>query len=267
MFFRYDPDEWRPHGPWGQHLDTRAAGRLEPGQLVVWDRQPYRIIEVRERAHHDWPETYRTAWAKHGMPDPDAWDYRPCVVVLRHEDQPDSKPLHVQGPHNKSLYLLPEHYSICRLCHELPPCRHVHNESVMERATERMEKEMAILPGVCHGCREPISKRQKHFTFPGPNLIRPDLGDNSAVFHTRGGCLGFLRSYDERWAADRPGRSRLFYCGGTVTNHHDGSSECSNPECTATGERRGLVQHALGIWHHPEAAREVQGCWCLAGAA
>jgi hypothetical protein len=266
MFFRIDPDEWRPHGPWGRHLDTRPTGRLQAGQLVVWDRQPYRVLEVRERAQHDWPEAYRKGWVKYGMPDPATWEYRPRLVVLRHEDQPDAKPLHLVGPDNKSWYLLPEHYSICRLCHELPPCRHVHTEAVMDRARERMEKEMAILPGVCHGCREPISKRQKHFTFPGPNLIRPDLGDHTAVFHTRGDCYGYLTSYDKRWAAAEAGRERFFHCPGTLTVHHDDSSECSHSDCVAQGAHKALVEHAVWIRHHPRM-REARGCWCLAAAA
>ncbi|MFJ7895857.1 hypothetical protein [Streptomyces anthocyanicus] len=266
MFFYYDPDEWAPHGPWGRHLDTRTTDRLKPGTLVVWERHPHRVVEVRERAHHEWPEKYREVWVKYGMPDPDSWDYRPCVVVLRDEDRPDSKPAHLLGPSNKSWYLLPEHYSICRLCHELPPCRHVHNEAIVGRASERMEKEMAIMPGVCHGCREPITKRQKAFTFPGANLIRPDLGDGSAVFHTRRACYGALDSYDKRWAKAEPGRERLFYCPGTITEHHDGSSECSRPDCVAKGEHAGLVQHALWLRHHP-AMGEAQGCWCLAAVA
>ena len=29
---------------------------------------------------------------------------------------------------------------------------------------QRMEKEMAILPGTCHACKEPITRRQKSFT-------------------------------------------------------------------------------------------------------
>jgi hypothetical protein len=245
-------------------LDTCTTERLKPGLLVVWERQPYRVVEIRERAHHEWPEKYRQVWVKYGMPDPDSWDYRPCVVVLRHEDRPDSKPAHLLGPSNKSWHLLPEHYSICRLCRELPPCRHVHNEAIMERASKRMEKEMAIMPGVCHGCREPITKRQKSFTFPGANLIRPDLGDNSAIFHTRGACYGSLDSYDKRWAAAEPGRERLFYCPGTITEHHDGSSECSRSNCVAKGDHTGLVQHAVWLRHHPQM-REARGCWCLAG--
>jgi hypothetical protein len=264
MYFRYDPDEWRPQLP--GPIRATYTDKLTPGTLVVWERQPYRVLDVRERAHANWPDSYQEEWVKQGMPDPDSWRYRPRVIVLRSEDDPKAKPFNLQGPNSARWYTLPEHYPICRLCREIPPCRHVHNEAIMERATERMDKEMAIMPGVCHGCREPISNRQKHFTFPGPNLIRPDLGDNSAVFHTRRDCYGALDSYDKRWAAAEPDRERLFYCPGTLTEHHDDSSECSRPDCVAKGAHKDLVQHAGWVRHHPRM-REVRGCWCLADAA
>ncbi|WP_097964929.1 hypothetical protein [Streptomyces sp. or20] len=261
---RYDPDEWRPAQG---HSRLRAnTDRLKPGSILVWDRQPYRLIEVRERDHADWPQNYRDAWVKHGMPDPTTWSYRPRVVVLRHDDQPQAKPLHLLCPDSTYWYVLPEHYWVCRTCQELPPCRHVHNETVIDRAAERMEKEMAIMPGVCHGCREPISSRQKSFTFPGPNLIRPDLGDGSAIFHTRNDCAGSMKAYDERWAAAEEGRRRYFYCEGTKTLHHDGTGECTAPDCLAKGNLASWVEHKLWIQHHPRSSPEVQGCWCLAAA-
>lgn len=265
MHFRYDPDEWRPAQG---HSRLRATtGRLKPNSILVWDRQPYRLIEVRDRDEADWPQSYRDAWVKHGMPDPATWSYRPRVVVLRHDDQPQAKPLHLLCPDSTYWYVLPEHYWVCRTCQELPPCRHVHNEAVMDRAAERMEKDMAIMPGVCHGCREPISSRQKSFTFPGPNLIRPDLGNDSAIFHTRNGCAGSMKAYDERWAAAEEGRRRYFYCEGTKTVHHDGTGECTTPDCLATGNLADWVEHKLWIQHHPRSGPEVQGCWCLAVAA
>lgn len=267
MFFRYDPDEWRPSRQDPQHHHPTSTGRLEPNAIVVWQRKPYRLLEVREMLHANWPEQYREAWVKQGMPDPDTWAYRPRVVVLRSEDDPKAKPVHLARPDSTYWYTLPEHYAICRLCHELPPCQHVHNESIMERATERMNKEMAILPGTCHGCREPITKRQKAFTFPGANLIRPDLGDNSAIFHTRSDCYNSLDSYDERWAAAEEGRRRFFQCDGTLTTHYDGTTECTTPDCAAKGSLGGLVRHRMGIRHHPRGVRVVQGCWCLAAVA
>lgn len=274
----FDPDEWSPDdlGPWAQ----RETGQLEPGQLVVWERQPYRVLEVREVPDANWPEKYRRAWVESGMPDPHTWCYRPRVVVVRHEERREDKPIHLGGNNSVRWYVLPEHYAVCRLCRELPPCTHVHTERVMARASERMAKEMAILPGACHGCREPITRRQKSFTFPGSNLIRPDLGDHSAIFHTRGKCYGALTAYDKRWAAAEPDRARLFFCEGTRTIHYTGDVDCDNPQCLAKGELKDLVDHRCSIWHRPgtpgrlyEAMRDFghdpgagnDACWCLAG--
>lgn len=264
MHIRYDPDEWKPELPGAVHTRATYTDKLTPGTLVAWDRQPYRVIEVREREQANWPDAYREAWVQQGMPDPSTWYYRPRVVVLKPEDDPNAKQLNLQGPNSARWCTLPEHYPLCRLCHELPPCRHVHTERIMDRATEKMAETMAILPGTCHACKEPITKRQKSFTFPGPNLIRPDLGDNSAVFHTRGACSGLLESYDKRWAAAETGRARFFYCPGTFTLHHDDSGECSQPDCVAKGALKDLVEHALWLRHHPRM-QEASGCWCLAG--
>jgi len=264
VHFRYDPDAWRPEIPGAPSRQQASTGKLEPGDLVVFQRKPYRVVEVRERAHANWPDVYRDAWVKQGMPDADTWYCRPRVVVLRSEEDPTAKTLNLQGPNDHYWHTLPEHYPICRLCKEIPPCAHVHNERIMDRATEKMAEDMAILPGSCHACKEPITKRQKSFTFPGANLIRPDLGDASAVFHTRSKCFDAIKAYDRRWGKAEEGRTQFFYCEGTQTQHHDDSLECSNPACTAVGDREDLVEHKLWVRHHPRM-REAKGCWCLAG--
>lgn len=258
---QFNADDWWPRQPGLGHASTSS---LEAGTLVVWNRAPYRVVEVREMELVDWPEKFREAWSECGMPEPGTWQRRPMVVIVRAEEgSPDGKPVHLGCAAHTSWRVLPEHYSVCRLCRELPPCRHVHTEQVMERAAEKMAQQMAILPGCCHACREPISKRQRSFTFPGPNLIRPDLGDHSAIFHTRQQCLGVLRSYDERWAKAEPDRTRLFFCEGTITRHHDGTGECSRDDCTDKGALRGLVGHRGAIWHHPRGTASRESCWCL----
>lgn len=263
MQIRFDPDEWRPELPGPPSSHTVDTGRLEPGMIVVFQHKPYRVLEVRERAHANWPDAYRDAWVRQGRPDPDTWRYRPRIFVLRPEDDPEAAHVNLQGPNCARWYVLPEHYPICRLCKEIPPCRHVHNERIMQRATAKMDRDMALMPGVCHGCREPITRRQKSFTFPGPNLIRPDLGDDTAAFHTRQSCAGAAKSYDERWATAEEGRRRFFHCEGTFTVHHDGTSECSSPHCVATGPLADWVEHRMWIRHHPRM-EEARGCWCLA---
>jgi hypothetical protein len=271
VYFRYDPDAWRPELPGPPSRQQASTSKLEPGALVVFQRKAYRVVEVRERAHANWPDAYRDAWVQQGMPDPDTWYCRPRVIVLRSEDDPTTKALNLQVRNDHYWHTLPEHYPICRLCKEIPPCVHVHNERIMDRATEKMAEDMAILPGSCHACKEPITRRQKSFTFPGPNLIRPDLGDGSAVFHTRRQCFhtrrqcfDAIKTYDRRWAQAEESRTQFFYCEGTFTVHHDDSSECTYADCRAKGPLADCVEHKMWVRHHPRM-REAKGCWCLAG--
>ena len=66
------------------------------------------------------------------------------------------------------------------------------------------------LPGCCHFCLEPVTRRQKAVVFEGPNLRFPQLGEDSAVFHTRQLCLRDARGYGEAWAAAVPERIPKF---------------------------------------------------------
>jgi hypothetical protein len=257
-------DRWHS----GQPTTLCPTPKLTQGQIVIVGRKPFRIERVRALETHEWPEKFVEAWRKQDMPDCATWHQRPYRVEGFWETPGASQNIHgTVAPDSHIWNVLPEHYSVCRLCGELPPCTHVLNERIMERAAERMTRDMAILPGMCHACREPITKRQKSFTFPGANLIRPDLGDHSAIFHTRQGCLGTVRSYDERWAKAESDRSRLFFCEGTITRHADGTRECSRDDCLAKGELRDLVDHRCAVWHHRERRDIGSGhnCWCLDG--
>ena len=257
MIIRIDPDAWHPEQRDAGHC---SGSRLTPGQIIIWDRKPYRVVETRERDPFDWDDKTRDKWVDHGCPDPTTWAYRPLVVVLRDVDQPDAKPLHLSGSASIMWRTLPEHYAVCRLCGELPPCHEVHNEKIAERAGERFEQEMAIMPGSCHACREPITSRQKFYRFDGPNLIRPDLGDGSAIFHLRTSCRYALQQYDKRWAAAAPGRRRSFFCEGHLVHHYDGTKSCSNPECPSVD-----VDHRAAEWHRPGVQAKWTGCWCVSG--
>lgn len=257
MILRLREDDWYPT----ERTGYCYGSSLTVEQLVIWERRAHRVVETRERDLTDWPEQYREQWVKQGMPEAATWAARPFIVVVRPDDDQATKPQHLIGPANHMWQTLPEHYAICRLCGELPPCRHVHNEKIATRAAERFEKEMAILPGCCHACREPITRRQKSVRFTGPNLIRPDLGDDSAIFHLRSKCHGAVRQYDERWAK-ATGKPRRFFCEGTLTVHLGGSTDC-----TELAACPGLVDHRMRIWHRPESAASMHatGCWCLAG--
>lgn len=68
----------------------------------------------------------------------------------------------------------------------------------------------APLPGCCNFCHEPVTQRQKSVLFEGPNLRYPQLGEDTAVFHTRELCRRDARGYDEAWARADPRRVQKF---------------------------------------------------------
>lgn len=185
--------------------------QLKPGVLVVWDGQPHRVVELAERPLDLWGEKhemrYATAldyWDRYPRgerPEKATWDGRPYVFVLALDGQPQEKPLHLIGPANTSWDVLPEHYAICSACGELPPCRHELAEREADQQAARADVLMDIPPGHCLGCGEYVTTRQQAARFPGPNLWRPDLPENSAVFHARQECEGEVDRYRRQWEA------------------------------------------------------------------
>lgn len=273
-----DPDRWYYIG---EHRSA-YTDKLNPGDIVVIDRQPYRLDEIAPRPHVNWNERYLTAWEHSGRPDSATWWKRPFALVLtRIPPSADAKPpaaQHMEAPGHHYWTVLPEHFAVCRLCGELTPCTDVHNERIMTRVSAEFADAMRILPGFCHHCKGPINRRQGSMRFEGPNLIRPDLGENSAVFHTRqsGGCFSAAFDYDKRWAAAETGRRGKLSCAGSVTIHLDGTWECSlGPECAGETDVLGdSMRHRGGDSRCYRAFRDRNGrfvsgtdCWCTVTAA
>ncbi|MGR6538848.1 hypothetical protein [Streptomyces rochei] len=186
--------------------------QLKPGVLVIWNRQPHRVVELAERPLDLWGEKHEMRFAtaleqwerggKRGdQPEKTTWGGRPYVFVLQPDGKPHQKPVHLIGPANHSWDVLPEHYAICAACGELPPCRHELAEQEADRHAARADVLMDIPPGHCLGCGEFITARQQATRFPGPNLWRPDLPENSAVFHARQECATPREKYREQWDA------------------------------------------------------------------
>jgi len=185
--------------------------QLKPGTLVVWDRQPYRVVELTERPLDLWGDKhemrYATAlesWDRYprgNRPEKATWDGRPYVFVLQPDGKPHEEPIHLIGPANTSWDVLPEHYAICSACGELPPCRDELNEREADQQAAKADVVMDIPPGHCLGCGEFVTTRQNAARFPGPNLWRPDLPENSAVFHARQECSGEVDRYRRQWEA------------------------------------------------------------------
>jgi hypothetical protein len=191
-----------------RHFDRRNV-QLGPDVLIVHDRKPWRIVEIRELPPDLWGEDWDAAFAdacaywdryQHGdRPTKGTWRDRPVMLSMRPEDQPTAEPSHFRSRASRPFDVLPEHYAVCRACGELPPCQHEINENDIAAALNHTEELMAIQPGCCHGCTEPITSRMQAVRFPGPNLWRPDLGDNSAVFHARQDCADAVSRYRRQW--------------------------------------------------------------------
>lgn len=263
----FNPSEWsysrQYHDVW-RRIDTTD---LQAGTIIVAERKPWRLADIRPRPHINWNPDYLAVWEKHGRPDPEKWPYRPFMLILVPELGNDRRERHCEVGGAVRWAVLPEHFSVCRLCGELPPCRHEYNEAIMEHATEKMDEAMQILPGACHACKELIRPRQGTIRFEGENLIRPDLGNGSAVFHTRRQCFDEAFRYDEKWAVAERGRQGKLHCTGRAVHHFDGSMECSlGIGCAgpldATG---GQLQHRGGEVWHSAGRGYADGCWCTSG--
>lgn len=188
---------------------ARRYVQLAVGTLVIFERAPWRIVAIDERPDDLWGDEYEDAFTRHlkvwesrklgDRPERHTWRGRPIAVQIVPAADPQAEPIHLVGPGNHQWDVLPEHYSICAACGELPPCRHETNEQQADRIAARNDVLMDIPPGHCLGCGEHITRRQKAHRFPGPNLWRPDLPDNSAVFHARQECADGADRYQRQW--------------------------------------------------------------------
>lgn len=221
-----DPPTWGKSTWESSHPERRVEDReherrrreanpvLASGMLVIFHRKPHRVVEIREHAADLWPEQYEQKLAEEQRmwdrdtrrygerPERATWRRRPIDIVLV-PDEPGAKEAHWCVPASRDWDVLPEHYMVCRQCGQLPPCDEELTERTVDAAVGRTEHLMSIQAGCCLGCGEPITHRMEATRFPGPNLWRPDLGDNSAVFHARKGCGGFVWQYREQWEAAR----------------------------------------------------------------
>lgn len=240
---------------------TTATPDLRPGDIVTYESKPFRVLELRERDLSLWDERFTGPWEQLGRPDPATWRCRPMVIMLRDDLNPDAEPLHGVVRADRTWTQLPGHYVICPKCGEIPPCREVRIINEMAKAGRRADQVMSLVPGACHHCGMAVTTRHKAYRFAGPNLVRPDFPDGTAVFHgKKRPCLSAAFDYDEKWALAEPGRRRRFYCEGTETKHADGSIECTEGDACPgdPAHHRGNRRHDAG-WTEPGA------CWCVSG--
>lgn len=216
------PYTWYPLG-----TSTEYAGDLTPGQLVAHEHAVWRVVDVNPVPEHDWSDREREAVEKISRM------YAPHHVVLRPasitSDDPRSRDCdrsYRSRGANWHVYR-DEHYPICGTCHEPLPCREKKTKQVAAAASRDLNR--YVMPGVCPACEEPITSRQKTLTFE-MNVKMP--GGPPVTFHARGQCRRWAIDYEEDLAKQDPTYRTTLSCRGSVTNHLDGTYECTEgPDC------------------------------------
>lgn len=228
-FLRTGPRRYGEASSAQRRRDDRISDRmyddrivtLEPGTLVVYERGAHRVVEVREIPPDLWGEKWHQdfqgeldRWDNRHLdahpldhsrrddrPTLETWRDRPVSVVVRPDSAPEAKPVHLTGRASYKWDVLAEHYAVCRACGELPPCSHELTEDKVRAQMVLTEELISIPAGHCLSCGEAITSRMRAARFPGPNLWRPDLGDDSAVFHDRKECSYDVSRYRGQWEA------------------------------------------------------------------
>lgn len=257
-----------------QESTHRRTDKLTVGDIVVYERYPYTITRIDPDAlpYQHWPQPFQESWRNENTGTkstdrPEQWERRPWRIDLEiiggartpRNKRDNGRFAAVAASPTTFWTVLAEHFSVCRICQELPPCRHAFREKLLKRQEAHLNKALNLMPGTCLACAEPISKRQKTIIFNGPNLIRPDFGNDSAIFHARRSCRSRVEDYDHKLtkATGVPGR---FHCPGNLTIHTDKSTDCTQPETCPGREAR----HPGYEYHqHTQQHQTYGGCWCL----
>jgi hypothetical protein len=232
-------DYWEP-AVRGAVTHTR---RPEAGMLIAFDRKPWRVVEVKDKAPVDWSDEVRDYWQQCRMPDP--WELRPYNVLVTTVSGGKVHHLSILPWHQGWWAQLPEHYAVCVSCGELAPCMEITAERNAKEQMRRFELLANVLPGCCWGCAEPITSRQKAHWFPGPNVWMPTAPDGVRI-HERAACHFPAERYENDWVAADPSRPRSLLtltCKGTRVTHHDGTSECFGADDSECPDLR--ARHAV----------------------
>lgn len=213
-------NQWRPTSC----EPNRYRGRIEAGELIAWDFDAWRVIEVSDIPADRWTDAERQRWMDVYRCDAAKAPYR---LRIRRDRAPASdreeKSVRVPPGGTPFVSLLPEHYATCGRCGDVAPCREVVAKETSQAAAKRMGR--YELEGVCPACEEPVTTRQKSLTFPENVEV---LTGPPVTFHLRYACRSSAVAYEKRWAAADPeNRRTILSCRGHVTAHGDGTYECT----------------------------------------
>lgn len=268
------PDWLDQQVPWRsvQPATPTPTHGLVVGDIVAYDQRPCTILAVDADGvpFKHWPDSFHTRWKMVGESiglAPERWNDRPWYVALEvigtplpsTSSQDNGRFCNVAVTKSYLWSVLPEHYMVCRICNEIPPCRHARQEKLLHWQQRELLDVLNLDPSTCLGCAEPITSRQKIIRFAGPNLVRPDFGDDSAVFHHRRACRKDVEDYDRRLTM-ATGAVPRFNCNGELTVHHNDDVECSrSDQCIG-------FDHAHAVYkpHRPTLGpTNFDDCWCM----
>ncbi|WP_114589394.1 hypothetical protein [Microbacterium arborescens] len=197
------------HDSWRASEGESAYGRhLRAGHIIAIDHpgmrhQPWVIHEVTPH-EEDWRLILRPYGAE--------FDF------AQH-----NRPMRLRK-HGR-VFVLPEHFSRCSRCNELPPCSEVWTATVSSAHAEKAAR--YEVEGVCPACQKPVTHRQRSHRFE-ENLFVP-LGP-PVVFHARASCFASAVDYDAQLARAHD-REPTLSCPGMHVQHNDGHHECTNITC------------------------------------
>lgn len=250
---------WRPEGI------THRYGRTRPavGDVVALDRRAWEVTHVGDAVptpeEQDRIDSYTPAYRD---------EMRPYRVSLRrlhgpvHKSENDRQevafrvPVGAYGPMPSYAH---GRVPLCSCCGHPWPCLLADQQRLAEKELAAAEKAMALMPGCCPACEEPITSRQKSITFGGPNVSNP-LAEGP-TFHLRQKCRHAAARYEDAWVAAEPNRLRSLLtlrCEGTVIVHGDGTAECfgaNDSECPSV-----YAQHRCGMACYVQSHGCGRGC-------
>lgn len=255
LFWGRHGDMWEPEG--GEHREWRD---LQPGDLVVSEREVWCVREARLVPVIDWDERDREGYRRlngHGASEED-WPYRPVYLIVVPAKGGKRRHVKVRPYMNygRMTYVLHPHYPVCSDCGEPWPCPEIDITRQVRKEAAAMEQLSRIMPGCCWGCGEPVTSRQKSITFDGENLLLP--GASPAVFHLRHGkpyCFSAAVDYEKKWAAAEPGRHPSLHCRGDRIVHVDGTECSEEPFCPGPG-----AHHPGNVMNHRAYAASARKC-------
>lgn len=192
------------------------------GDVVALDHEAWRVVEVTDLDPANWRDVDRLYPAGKQK----AVRLRPVRLV----NEPDpvkaaSADVHYGALHVGTWRVFPdpEHYPVCVCCGTPMPCRVEVGRKIAEDAVKLMGR--YEMPGACPACEQPVTARQRSLTF-AENLKVP--GGPPVTFHLRGKCIGTAQQYEKLWVKQDPeSRRHRLSCTGHLTNHNDGTYDCT----------------------------------------